>query len=176
MRSANSLRRCAARSGCAYLAGGCRGGGFSASEEGGFGWLVSGCKKPLLTCQHGAHAGGKEHAGPGGPEGAGCIRQRRYLCAVVYIPAAGTRAACLAYSRALLSNNCIHSHRSPRSAQVAPGITPTLLERIVAARADLTKADIKEVSPFAHRCPCCSKHNNGSVEKILSAAGHGAVP
>ena len=59
---------------------------------------------------------------------------------------------------------------------MAPGITPTLLERIVAARADLTKADIKEVSPFVRLCPCCSKHNHGSVERILFAAGHGAVP
>ena len=59
---------------------------------------------------------------------------------------------------------------------MAPGITPTLLERIVAARADLTKADINEVSPFLHHCPCCSKHSRGSVKQILIAAGHGAVP
>ncbi|KAK9827315.1 hypothetical protein WJX81_003676 [Elliptochloris bilobata] len=36
--------------------------------------------------------------------------------------------------------------------QVAPGITPTLLERIVAARTDLTKADIKEVMEHV-TCP-----------------------
>ena len=29
--------------------------------------------------------------------------------------------------------------------QAAPGITPALLERIVASRPDLTKADVKEV-------------------------------
>ena len=36
-------------------------------------WLVGGCKKPLLMCEPGALVGGKEHAGPGGPKGAGCI-------------------------------------------------------------------------------------------------------
>jgi hypothetical protein len=32
-----------------------------------------------------------------------------------------------------------------RASQTAPGITPALVERLVASRQDLTKADIKEV-------------------------------
>lgn len=43
--------------------------------------------------------------------------------------------------------------RGPVTCQVAPGITPTLLERIVGARTDLTKADIKEVGTQT-----CSRH------------------
>ena len=40
--------------------------------------------------------------------------------------------------------------------QTAPGITPALVERLVASRQDLTKADIKEVwlCTYVH---CCSR-------------------
>lgn len=35
-------------------------------------------------------------------------------------------------------------------AQVAPGIYPLLVERIIVARPDLLKADVREVSFFCH--------------------------
>ena len=38
----------------------------------------------------------------------------------------------------------------------APGITPALLERLVTARADIARADIKEVR--SGRCACCAGH------------------
>ena len=37
------------------------------------------------------------------------------------------------------------------AAQTAPGITPALVERLVASRQDLTKADIKEVGVPKHQ-------------------------
>lgn len=41
--------------------------------------------------------------------------------------------------------------------QSAPGITPALVERIVASRSDLTKADIKEVrGGVSDQFPCYS--------------------
>lgn len=54
--------------------------------------------------------------------------------------------------------------------QSAPGITPALVERIVASRPDLTKADIKEAS---HLPPClphpCNSSFAGHLEKSMLA-------
>ena len=101
-----------------------------------------------------ASAGAEDHAGAGRPEGAGSVGQRGHVCAVLHVAAAG-EALCMLLGPALSG-----VAGSPAlCAQVAPGITPTLLERIVAARSDLTKADIKEVRPCCRhrrRCPHCS--------------------
>ena len=47
-----------------------------------------------------------------------------------------------------------------RALQTAPGITPALVERLVASRQDLTKADIREVRPLLL-----------AIRSVLSATG-----
>lgn len=53
--------------------------------------------------------------------------------------------------------------------QVAPGISPALLERIVQARTDLSKADSREVM-IECREVFHAKHSNGAAE-LLPAKG-----
>jgi len=117
--------------------------------------LPRGCHAAGLMHPHAglAPAGAQDHAGAGRPEGAGGVGQRGHVCAVLHVAAAG-EALCM-----LPGPHCLALLGSPPlRSQVAPGITPTLLERIVAARTDLTKADIKEVWPCHRRqrqCPLC---------------------
>jgi len=54
--------------------------------------------------------------------------------------------------------------------QVAPGISPALLERIVQARSDLSKADSREVM-LECREVFATKHSNDSSEAPLPAKG-----
>lgn len=54
--------------------------------------------------------------------------------------------------------------------QVAPGITPSLLERIVQARTDLSKTDAREVM-LDCREVFATKHNNDSPDAALPAKG-----
>ena len=54
--------------------------------------------------------------------------------------------------------------------QVAPGISPTLLERIVQARSDLSKADAREVM-LECREVFASKHSSDTSDAVLPAKG-----
>ena len=54
--------------------------------------------------------------------------------------------------------------------QVAPGITPSLLERIVQARSDLSKADAREVM-LDCREVFATKHSNDVSDAALPAKG-----
>lgn len=54
--------------------------------------------------------------------------------------------------------------------QVAPGITPSLLERIVQARTDLSKADAREVM-LDCREVFATKHSNDVSDAALPAKG-----
>ena len=54
--------------------------------------------------------------------------------------------------------------------QAAPGITPALLERIVQARSDVSKADSREVM-LDCREVFANKHSNDTSEAVLPAKG-----
>ena len=59
--------------------------------------------------------------------------------------------------------------------QVAPGISPALLERIVQARTDLSKADSREVMVECREV-FHAKHSNGAAESLPAKGKNASTP